>query len=137
MIKQASAAERRQFGRRWSQVQGWICIEGRPKLPCAVQNLSDGGAQLCVNGGGKIPGHFVLTVEALKLRIGCVKVRDRDGVLGVSFVTDEELANAQALALSPPSTYELLLAEASAEHQREIERAQDSLPPPTRLVAAG
>lgn len=123
MVKQGGAADRRQFGRRWSQVQGWISIEGRPRISCSVQNLSEGGAQLAVHGA-KLPGHFVLIVEAMKMRVGCEKVRDIDGVLGVRFITDAELAQAQALAKSPPSTYELLLAEASAEQRLEQQREE-------------
>lgn len=106
-------------------MQGWICIEGRPRVACQVQNLSEGGAQIAVGPGEKMPAHFVLIVEAMKLKAACQKVRDIEGVLGVRFITEAELAEAQARAKSPPSTYELLLAEASAEYRLQQEREEE------------
>lgn len=138
MVKQGSGAERRQFGRRWSQVQGWVCIEGRPRVACQVQNLSEGGAQLAVGPGNKMPGHFVLVIEAMKLKVGCQKVRDVDGVLGVRFITPTELVQAQELAKSPPSTYEVLLAEASAEYKLQQQREEElNVPSFVKLAANG
>lgn len=138
MVKQGGEAERRQFGRRWSQVQGWISIDGRPRVACQVQNLSEGGAQLAVGAGIKMPGHFVLIIEALKMKVACQKVRDVEGVLGVRFITDAELQKAQELAKSPPTTYEMLLAEASADHKLQQQREEEmNVPAFVRRAANG
>ena len=137
-MKQQSGADRRQFGRRWNQVQGWITIDGRPRISCSVQNLSDGGAQLAVAAGVKLPTNFYLVIDALKMRVGCTKVRDIEGVMGVRFLNDEEMAKAQAAIASPPSTYQLLLAEASAEYERQQQAEEIAASPGLqRLAMAG
>ena len=41
-----TGAERRQFGRRKTNLHGWIGVQGRPKLSCTVLDLSVGGALL-------------------------------------------------------------------------------------------
>ena len=123
MNKLATAAERRQFGRRWTQVHGWIYVEGRPRLSCTVQNFSDTGALLELSAPGKLPKHFILDIEAIKFRMGCEVMREQPGVLAVQFKAAEEIAKSLAAAKIQVSTYEKLLAMATAEHDM-VENAE-------------
>ena len=110
------ATDRRQFGRRWTQVHGWICIDGRPRMSCAVQNFSETGALLQPSTPGKLPRHFVLDIDAIKFRMGCEVMREVGGAIGIRFVPVEEVSKLLAASQTTASTYEKLLALANAEH---------------------
>jgi hypothetical protein len=116
MNKLATAPERRQFGRRYSQVHGWICVEGRPRQSCTVQNFSETGALLEISPSVKLPRHFILDIDAIKFRMGCEVTREMSGARGVKFMPAEEVAAAIAAEKVEVSTYEKLLALAEAEH---------------------
>ena len=116
MNKLATAPERRQFGRRWTQVHGWVCIEGRPRQSCVVQNFSETGALLELSASGNLPKHFILAIDAIKFKVGCEVQRELPGMLGVSFKPLEQMAELIAADNAPVSTYERLLALATAEH---------------------
>ena len=116
MNKLATAQDRRQFGRRYTQVHGWICVEGRPRMSCTVQNFSETGALLELSAPGKLPQHFILDIEAIKFRMGCEVMRITPAGFGVKFKTIDEITAALAAEKVPVSTYEKLLALAEAEH---------------------
>ena len=116
MKKLATAAERRQFGRRWTQVHGWICVEGRPRQSCTVQNFSETGALLEPTTPGKLPKHFILDIDAIKVRMGCEVMREVGAGLGVKFKPVDDVAKSLAAEKITISTYEKLLALANAEH---------------------
>ena len=56
--------ERRKFGRRATSALAWIRIDGRPRLPCTVANISPQGAFLELKPPGWLPFRFVLQLEA-------------------------------------------------------------------------
>ena len=116
MNKVATTQERRQFGRRFSQYHGWICVEGRPRQSCTVQNFSETGALLEIAGPAKLPSHFILDIDAIKFKTGCEVTREVTGALGVKFMKVDEMVAAVAAAKVQVSTYEKLLALAEAEH---------------------
>lgn len=80
--------DKREFGRRWSRVHGWICVEGRPRVACTVRNYSDGGAFLLFDPGYNPPDLFRLVVEAADLTIGCEVRHRHDGSAGVRFLPE-------------------------------------------------
>jgi hypothetical protein len=116
------ASDRRQFGRRWTQAHGWICIEGRPKLSCVVQNFSETGALLEVVTPNRLPKHFILAIDTIDFRMGCEVMRELPGALGVKFCPISEMAEAiSASSKAELSTYERLLALANTEHEAQEE----------------
>ena len=42
----AMTGERRDFGRRTSRIHSWICVRGRPRIPCMMMNVTATGAFL-------------------------------------------------------------------------------------------
>lgn len=80
-------ADRRQFGRRWSDIHGWIIVEGRPRHSCLVRNFSEAGALLMVAGAATLPFTFVLEIEAIQFRIGCEARHRHEGSVGVRFIS--------------------------------------------------
>ena len=103
------SSDRRQFGRRWSRVHGWICIDGRPRMACHVRNFSEGGALLMVEQPLALPYTFLLEVEAIDFKIGCelrhrsennIRVRftsaDLVSEIGPIWAIDEVMARAEA-----------------------------------------
>jgi hypothetical protein len=80
--------EWRQFGRRWSNVHGWIHVDGRPRAACLVRNVSEGGALIEIEpSAGLIPDQFTLVIQALQIEIGCEVRHQRHGSLGVRFTS--------------------------------------------------
>ena len=55
--------DRRQFGRRETNVLGWIKIDGRPLVSCVVRNLSPKGAFLELAPPAWLPYRFQLLIE--------------------------------------------------------------------------
>jgi hypothetical protein len=83
------AQDRREFGRRWSHVHGWITVEGRPRLPCHVRNFSEGGALIVVEQALTLPYTFRLEIESIKLRIGCQTRHRHHNRVGVRFISPD------------------------------------------------
>ncbi len=83
-------AERRQFGRRWSCVHGWVKINGRPRQPCIVRNFSEGGALLEMPWPCELPDYFRLSIDAIEFDIGCERRHERPGAVGVQFISQAE-----------------------------------------------
>ena len=88
----AGNSEKRQFGRRHTQLHAWVAIPGRPRLPCIVQDLSVRGA-LLVFAEAPIGLSYVfkLTVEATKFETACEIRHQRGTRVGVEFVAASAL----------------------------------------------
>ena len=114
--RRQAPSDRRQFGRRWTKMHGWVCVDGRPRIPCVVQNFSETGALLELVSGDPLPKQFVLAIDATKFRTGCEVMRELPGMIGVKFKPMDELSRSVPEVSVPISTYEKLLAMATAEH---------------------
>lgn len=78
--------ERRQFGRRRTQLHAWVRVPGRPQYPCIVRDLSEGGAKLEFDDTSWLPARFHLTIDADGFESDC-EVRHQDAThAGVEFV---------------------------------------------------
>ena len=87
--------EQRQFGRRQTQLHGWITVPGRPRLACVVQNLSVNGALLAFDQSPVgLPYTFKLTIEASRFETHCEIKHQNATRVGVQFM-------AAAAATSP------------------------------------
>ncbi len=82
--------DRRQFGRRQTTAYGWIHVEGRPRVPCAIANISIGGALLQVDKPSWLPFRFRLVVESLGIDSMCEVRHQRDNAVGISFLKPTE-----------------------------------------------
>jgi hypothetical protein len=78
-------ADRRQFGRRQTNVHGLISARGRPSLPCIMRDASAGGALLEVAHPEWLPARFKLIVEANKFEADCEVVHRTETTVGVRF----------------------------------------------------
>ena len=96
MNKPANPADRRQFGRRQTNLHGWISVQGRPRLPCVVKDISIGGALLALETPSWLPYNFQLTIDATRFVSWCEVRHCRDNSIGVRF-----LAAVDAVALDP------------------------------------
>jgi hypothetical protein len=119
--------ERRSFGRRASQMHGWICPDGRPRIPCIVRNFSETGALIEAAEKVVLPDYFVLTIDAVGVRVGCEVRHEQAGLIGVRFVEEKAAAEPDEATASPMSTYERLLALANAD--RELDELGPRLRP--------
>ena len=106
-------AERREFGRRWSDVHGWIVVEGRPKLSCQVRNFSKCGALLMVRGSHSLPLAFVLEIEAIDFRIGCQVRHSHEASIGVRFISPDLVGE-----IGPVWTIDELMSQAAAREPK-------------------
>jgi hypothetical protein len=78
--------ERRQFGRRKTSLGGWVCIRGRPKVPCSIHNLSVTGALLALEVPKWLPYRFKLTIDGSELPYSCEIRHMKPHFIGVLFV---------------------------------------------------
>lgn len=85
-------AERRQFGRRKTSLHAWISVQGRPKLPCTVLDLSVGGALLQLQKPSWLPYNFMLIIEASRFVTWCEVRHSRADAIGVRFLSAVEAA---------------------------------------------
>lgn len=105
MTRQVNPADRRQFGRRQTNLQGWISVAGRPRLSCIVRDLSVGGALLEFEKPSWMPFNFKLTIEATRFVTWCEVRHHRANSVGVRFVeavatTEVETLRAEGAARS-------------------------------------
>lgn len=84
-------ADRRQFGRRQDNAHGWIVVEGRPRVPCVVRDISDAGARIEVERPSWLPFHFKLVVESLRLVAECEVRHQQQTSVGVLFVQHQTI----------------------------------------------
>lgn len=101
MSQAGHPSERRQFGRRKTNLRGWISVAGRPKLPCTVLDLSIGGALIGLEKPSWLPYNFVLTIEVTRFVSWCEVRHQRPDAVGVRF-----LSAVEAAALDPRSATE-------------------------------
>ncbi len=66
-----SGPERRRFGRRKTNIRGWVHVRGRGRLPCTVRNLSREGAYLEIERPDLLPNYFELTIEIENIWAAC------------------------------------------------------------------
>ena len=76
---------RRQFGRRQSNVHGWIKAPGRPAMPCVVRNLSEKGALLECEAPRLLPFRFELVMASSGVHYACEVRHCLDRAVGVTF----------------------------------------------------
>ena len=81
--------ERRQFGRRNTNILGWIIVSGRPRIPCAIKNRSPKGAFLELPSSDWLPYRFQLALESDKNLYVCEVTHARANGVGVVFVKPE------------------------------------------------
>ena len=86
-----SFAERRQFGRRKTFLQGSLLIEGRSKLECVVRNVSEGGAFLECVVPKVLPFHFKLVIAAKRFEAVCEVRHQTEAWMGVRFVRFDQI----------------------------------------------
>jgi hypothetical protein len=109
--------ERRQFGRRIKNIQGWIRVIGRPKIPCTVRNISPKGALLELDPPSWLPFRFELQLEPELNIIQCEIRHVLPHAIGVLFCFD-----AQQGAASLPSVLQdrdLWMGEGTAPSTRQ------------------
>lgn len=81
----SSLSEKRQFGRRSSNIGCNAVLPGHVLVPCTIINLSDGGALLSFEGDAKPPPTLRLTIDDTSFNLLC-EVRHQSGSkVGVRF----------------------------------------------------
>jgi hypothetical protein len=78
--------ERRQFGRRTTCLHGWVMLEGRPRIPCLVRNVSEGGALLECEVPKMLPFRFSLVIDCKGFQAWCEVRHHTEHWMGVRFV---------------------------------------------------
>lgn len=78
--------ERRQFGRRTVNMHGWVMIEGRPRIPCVVRNISVEGALLEFESPTWLPYYFRLVIDVSQFETECELRHQAPNSVGVRFV---------------------------------------------------
>lgn len=101
MSKPAQPSDRRQFGRRQTNLHAWISVPGRPRLPCLVKDISVGGALLEFDKPSWLPFTFQLTIEATRFTTWCEIRHQGPSQVGVRFMQSVAAAN-----VDPRSTTE-------------------------------
>lgn len=89
MGTEPSFVERRQFGRRWSHVHGWISIEGRPRIACVIKDFSESGARLDIADPSVVLNWFRLEIDVIGFAVNCQVRHHAAHSVGVRFVADE------------------------------------------------
>lgn len=82
----SNGIERRQFGRRPSNIKAYAVLPGQIQVPCIIENLSDGGALLYFTEGAAPTQSFRLAVDGTSFNLLC-EARHRSGrKIGIRFV---------------------------------------------------
>lgn len=90
--------ERRQFGRRQDNAHGWLVVEGRPRIPCVVRDISLNGARIEAEAANWLPFRFRLVVESRGINVLCEIRHQQPNSVGVMFVHQEAMAEAVGMA---------------------------------------
>jgi hypothetical protein len=78
--------ERRRFERQAVDFKATVKLKGRADIPCAVANISEGGALLVFDEPQCLPYGFIVTIDGMTGPFGC-EMRHHYGVrVGVEFV---------------------------------------------------
>lgn len=84
---EAAAISRRKHVRRRSNAAGTIEVyEGASRIPCVLENISDGGAGLRFEANVLLPPVFTLSVPSEQVDRRCEVVWRDGNRIGVSFV---------------------------------------------------
>lgn len=92
VMSKFSGPEKRQFGRRQTYMHAWISVQGRPRLPCIVRDISLGGALLELDRPSWLPFNFQLTIESAKYATWCEVRHHSVSQVGVRFMSAVEQA---------------------------------------------
>jgi hypothetical protein len=115
MLKRTDYAEKRQFGRRQTNIRAWIKVTGRPSIPCTVRDISQGGALLECDEEVWLPYSFRVMAEHGVIDSVC-EIRHQNGrKFGVEFV-------AKLDAFEVPGAYSLEEAATWMGHDRSALR---------------
>jgi hypothetical protein len=91
-MSKLNGPEQRQFGRRQTYMHAWISVQGRPRLPCIVRNISLGGALLELDRPSWLPFNFQLTIDSVKHVTWCEVRHHSANQVGVRFLSAVEQA---------------------------------------------
>lgn len=83
--------ERRQFGRRKTCLHGWVVVDGRPRRPCLVRNVSEGGALLEFEIPKVMPYRFTLIIDCKGFEAWCETRHTGETWMGVQFVRVDKI----------------------------------------------
>lgn len=86
MAIENAVKDRRSFGRRQTNMIGWVKIPGRPLVSCTVRNISEGGANLEFHEMIVLPYSFLLKIETETGVRGCEMRHNYGQRVGVQFV---------------------------------------------------
>ena len=81
----ACASDRRQFGRRKTNLHATVRAPGRSSTPCMIRDLSPGGAQIEVAFPGWLPSRFRLTIDSTDFDVECTIVYRTTNYAGLRF----------------------------------------------------
>ncbi len=98
MLKRTDYAEKRQFGRRQTQLRGWIKVAGRPPVTCIVRDLSEGGALIETETETWLPFNFRLTTEDGQVDRHCEIRHQKANRIGVEFAAAAEAHTSSSLS---------------------------------------
>lgn len=98
MADASGHGERRQFGRRQDNAHGWIVVEGRPRQPCTVRDISRAGARLDVDEPAWLPFRFRLIVDSRGIDTDCEIRHQQKTSVGVLFVAKESAGESFSMA---------------------------------------
>lgn len=93
MTKLGNPVDRRNFGRRKTNLHGWIEVQGRPRLRCLVKDISIGGALLALDTPQWLPYNFRLLIEATRFASWCEVRHQAPGAMGVRFLSAVDAAS--------------------------------------------
>jgi hypothetical protein len=77
--------EKRQFGRRSTQIRGLIMVTGKRSIPCIIRNISMDGALLEFDRRRSVPFYFKLVIEADGFEADCEFKHNKEHGVGVFF----------------------------------------------------
>lgn len=119
MSIQDFSRERRQFGRRQSQLRGAVRFRGDLQQSCTIRNYSESGALVVLDDDVDLPQHFILTIHRTGLKLQC-SIRHRNGAsYGVQFQDAAGKIDSPADTQPALLAYHQLLALATAERESE------------------
>jgi hypothetical protein len=93
--------ERRQFGRRNSQIRWWLKVPGRRPVACVVANISRSGAFLELPPPNWLPFRFGLVIEPDTEELVCEIRHVREAGIGIKFCTVQSEARIERKVAFP------------------------------------
>jgi PilZ domain len=124
-----SGADKRQFGRRESNIRGYILVAGYQPVPCTVRNISDGGALLECKDQIAATRSVRLSVEGTEFNIRSEVVHQGPRGIGIRFISTVEGAALNSYFQSAIVT-PVMLADATAPDAAPIAAKVEDRPAP-------